>query len=435
MGKYHLPDGDTLVEELQCLVVYTPADPAYRQALWGAISQLTKYWMWEPDGQGGEHDAADSWDLAYAATLESFGMLEQLLESVDEVEPLLRQMLEQTYCCDQLPGSGDIIAETEGDLATSDTDVDGGVFPDGITTEGEMTSYLCKAATAAVDRLIAVPGYIIQFTSFSVATLTTIVLWYTAGAYIAIAGAIGGVLTLIDLFDLIDAFEGLVGAVAGGTDDEPSVVGAELQAVRDEMICDIVLANDAAAAGSALRSTIAGAVSSTAWTNILFLFTSDAMLSKIFEGDADQAPDATCDCTETVYWSEFTHFGTDNDGLGNWSGGRIVSAIAVNIRSSTGDRIVRGDSPVGTWADGRKVRITATVNTPFNADVQAWVLYGGQVLDLGVKVIPHDDTIVNVVWEHDKVADPDSQVNFRIAGTSGSEDVRVHEALLEIVDA
>lgn len=307
MGKYHLPDGETLITDLQCLVVYTPNDPVYRQALWGAISQLTKFWMWEPDGSGGEHDAADSWDLAYAATLESFGMLEQLLESVDEVEPLLRELLERDFCCDNLPGSDNVIAETEADAETSTTDVDGGVFPDGIANESEWDTYICNAATALIDRLIEAPGYITQFTSWSISLITAVALWYTGGAFIAIAGRILGVLTILDIFDLLDVFENLVAGIDLGTEDEPSAVESELLAIREELICDILTANDASGAASAVNNRIGNTSISNVWKNLFLLFfTNEHFMAAIFNNLAEEAPDSTCpDCTPT----EQTFFG------------------------------------------------------------------------------------------------------------------------------
>lgn len=297
MGEYHLPDGETLVTDLQCLVVYTPADAVYRQALWGAISQLTKYWMWQPDGQGGEHDAADSWDIAYAATLESFGMLEELLQSVDEVEPLLRQLQVQQMCCDQLPGADEIIAESESDGATSATDVGGGVFPPGIANEGEWDGYICNAATALIDRLIEAPDYLTQFASLSISLVTAVAVWYIAGAYIAIAGTIGGILTRLDIFDIIDLFENLVAGIDGETEDPPGQVATKLLAIRDDLICDIVQANDADAAASAVNTRIGGTTISTAWKNIFQLFfTNQFIMAKVFEHEAEEAPTASCSC-------------------------------------------------------------------------------------------------------------------------------------------
>lgn len=199
MGKYHLPPGETLVEELQCLVVYCPDEPVYRQALWGAISQLTKFWIWEPDGAGGEHDAADSWDLAYEATLESFGMLDELLQAVDEVEPLLRALQDIAQpCCDS--------DESDGALFTDDVEDGAGDVPQNIIDAGYATDstdwagfdeYKCMIAHVAVDDMegklrkfapyVDAAGTVAGGVAAIIGIITTI---FTAGA----SALVGGIL-------------------------------------------------------------------------------------------------------------------------------------------------------------------------------------------------------------------------------------------------
>lgn len=209
MGKYHLPDGDTLVEELQCLVVYTPKDPVYRQALWGAISQLTKYWMWEPDGAGGEHDAADSWDLAYAQTLESFGMLEELLGYVDEVEDLLRALeVVSTPCCDT--------DASEGQLFTDDVEDGTGDVPQAIIDAGYATDaadwagfddYKCMVSHIVADdiagKLRAFAPYVDAAGTIAggIASIIGIIsIVYTGGATALFGGILGSTAAAATLY-------------------------------------------------------------------------------------------------------------------------------------------------------------------------------------------------------------------------------------------
>lgn len=64
---YLLPE-TPLVESLECAIVFFPADEAYRRALLGHLTDLTKPWFWQGNAQQ-RQDAIDSWDNAIAETI------------------------------------------------------------------------------------------------------------------------------------------------------------------------------------------------------------------------------------------------------------------------------------------------------------------------------------------------------------------------------
>lgn len=244
MGKYLLPDGETLVTELKCAVVSYPDDPRYRRALWGAISQLTKYWMWEPDGDGGEYDAADSWDEAYNQTLENFDMLDQILDAAeridantDELEGLIRGLEFVANCCGEPdPTNGDFYTDDVED-GTGDVPqniIDAG-FASGATDWESFEDYKCMIAHVVLDDMIGkltvadgvvdAAGDVIG----GIAAITAIVTAIFTGGLSAMA---------IGILASLGAAAGLYKAIAEGVN--LSSLASALESNRQDLVCEFM---------------------------------------------------------------------------------------------------------------------------------------------------------------------------------------------------
>ena len=59
-GGYRLPQ-ELIDHELLCLKVPVPNNREYKAALWGALTELTKWWVWEKDDRRGGTIAAQYW--------------------------------------------------------------------------------------------------------------------------------------------------------------------------------------------------------------------------------------------------------------------------------------------------------------------------------------------------------------------------------------
>lgn len=253
MGKYLLPDGETLVTDLKCAVVVYPDSDRYRRALWGAISQLTKYWMWEPDGAGGEYDAADSWDEAYEATLENFGMLETIIDHIDEVEELLRalQTLQNAGapCCEHLAPTN---AEHEFDDSVY-PDTPPATWGDGepIADASDWEQLVCGAAHAYVDHLKNIAEELNDVVEAGAIVVGTIagLLGFLSGAGIVLAIGYGTAAAIVG------------GLIALATEATFGGTAAELEAARSDIVCAIVDGGP-----DQLASAVEGAISSLAWS-------------------------------------------------------------------------------------------------------------------------------------------------------------------------
>ncbi len=294
-----IPDDVENVTGFIWYLIPMPDDPVFVQAAWDAFSELTKPWNWGKEGRVPESDiAAQLWsDAIYEALrVRDMGFPDLLLDYLDEVEPLLRQLAQSDFCCDALPGADTIYTDLPSGLETSDTDTDTSTFPDGIADQSEWDDYICRAATAFVDSFIEIPDQVTGAISATIQVLTLIVIVYTTGAYIAIAGAIAGVLTVAGILDALGYLEDIIAGLNAETEDTPSEVQTELLAVRDDLICSIVDSPTNTAAGSAFRGIVANAVTSVAWENLLLLLSADSWFAKIYNHDAETAPDAECDC-------------------------------------------------------------------------------------------------------------------------------------------
>jgi hypothetical protein len=290
-----IPDDPEGITGWQWFLLPVPDDPTYIEAAWDAFSELTKPWNWGKEGRVPDSDiAAQTWaDAIYEALrVRDMGFPDLLLQYTDEVESLLRQLIQQSACCDFIPGGDQVIVGDDGDLEGSDTDIDGEVFPDGIADEDEMRDYLCDAASAWADEFANVPDRINALVSASIQSVILAILAYTGGAFLAISGTlIGGLFTLGEFFTVLGAIE----SILSSEDRPPGPIETALIGAKDDLVCAIVCANDAAGAGAEVRGVIADLELSTVWENLLFLWANNSVMARIFNGNSS-APSATCDC-------------------------------------------------------------------------------------------------------------------------------------------
>ena len=264
-------------------IVALPEGVGFRRVAQAIFTELSYPWLWGLEGlEDDSEDAAQRWTDAVNETwrLLEMGWPDDVYAAIDDVETLLRAIRDSGVgtCCDTLPGSDALVGQP-GTKDTSDTDVSGSTFPDGLT-EPQFDDYLCDAANAYVDSLIELPNTLLDFFQGTYASLIIAILYFTGGAFLAVAGL--AVFTLAELLGLVDNVQSLVDAVTGGTEDTQSTVSAELQAARSDLVCAIYTANDHEEAGTQLRQAISDAVDSTAWTNVLLLLNPDSLLAKVF---------------------------------------------------------------------------------------------------------------------------------------------------------
>lgn len=412
-----LPEDVGGVSGTRWFLVAVPDDAAFIQAAYAIYTELTHYWKWGLEGPVPvESDAAAQlWASAVDETLEALemGFPDILLSHIDDVEDLLRQLNDAQACCEFIPGADSVTVGGEDELSESDTDISTGTFPPGTTTETEARNYLCGAAEAFVDRLIETPAKLLTYLSWGISAVTLIVIWYTAGALIAISGiaVVGGLLTLDRVLDAIDLFANLRDLIQAGQEDEPSVVEAELSAVRDDLICSIVLADTATQAGALLRATIANAVSSVAWQNALFLFTADPFLARIFNGNSSAEPSTSCACVFDV--DVLFTFDVDAEGFSASAGCQIDPPY-----DATNDALTVHGNTVGNScfvrAHGDDIRTKAGLSAPAGG-LQPYIMtfdfYTAETFntndDLTVKVNGETiDTIFGEELGSHKVGDP-----------------------------
>jgi hypothetical protein len=169
---YPLPEGDSYEETLVWRLVAVPNRPEYLQAGLGHLTDLAHWYFWGLEGrEPGSEDAAQSWHIANAATLELWDMnpLQTLIDQTDEIEALLAA-IRDSQCCignwqDTVIDDGFEITPVGDVFDTSPFDVaDGDTWPPDYLTDptGEtpfadepaFRAYLCDMANLVVQVLI-----------------------------------------------------------------------------------------------------------------------------------------------------------------------------------------------------------------------------------------------------------------------------------------
>ena len=263
---YRVPEGEALIEDMACQLVYYPDIPEYRTILLSQLLELTNWRNWERDDDHKGKDAATSWKAANELTWECWRMacLEQLQDDVSAILAFLQQSVpccgdnitygdSTTYTTIIIPGYGTAPA-TYGETAVSDWD--------------EWSEYLCYNANLWVDELIR-------------AALTIGVALDTGGTSIgllaAVMGAIaffvvGGVLALPLLMVVVF---GLAANVSATIFEDAAV---DLEDARDSIVCAIL-------SGRSVSDAVEDALSSgTAWDLLFSQIDYDSAVAILYEG-------------------------------------------------------------------------------------------------------------------------------------------------------
>lgn len=164
---YPLPEGHGYTETLRWFLVAVPDMPEYVTAGLGAYTEFGNRYMWGKEGPTDESEnAAQSWHVAIAATLEALemGFPDILLGHIDDVETLLRAIRDVSCCT---PG-GTPISNTGGTLEIDPIGIEADeptselsdpttwppdyeTDPTGATAFSDLAAisdYLCRAANA-----------------------------------------------------------------------------------------------------------------------------------------------------------------------------------------------------------------------------------------------------------------------------------------------
>lgn len=441
---YLLPDGDAFEPNLKCAVVFYPDRVEYRRALWGAISQLTKWWMWERDELKRGADAADSWDLAYEATMENFGMLDQILDAIDEVEDLLRALQFIGACCPE-------VDVTEGAQYT-DTVEDGvGDVPQNIVDAGYATDttdwdsfedYKCMIAHVLVEDVVQGLTMLAPYVNAAgvifggLATVTAIALAIIgSGGTALITGLIGGLGLAAELYELI-------------TDrDFVEDAAAAIAACNEDLVCAF-MEGDGPADSKAKMDAAADACLPAAYASVFKLWSYPAKVKGLYAGRYDAQDTAqtladrgytvgSFDCSCAADFTELTTFGSNNDGLGNWGGGKTLAEEHVTVEDQT-TAIQRVDVP--DWHTAIRAKITVTAYLPDHPDdwgMRVKIESGGGELtfedfELSEEQSTHELEYINPTGG-DGTGNTD--IGFRIWSTNSSRNVFIVSALIEVWQA
>lgn len=290
---YPLPDGDPpYTTDLRWFLVAIPDDAAFVRAALGIYTELASYWKWGKEGnEAGRQDAAETWQTAVEATLESLemGFPDILLGYIDQVEGLLTQLIEAQCACDAVQ---DPIADLKSDDWTTGDSVPENIVSAGYASstsdQAGYTDYKCLIANVAVQDLIEKVE--------RMATLIESSGWVTGGVG-AIAALLAFVFALPAGATIITAMAigiiGGAGAAAGvwawlnsvGKASAESVALA-LDAAYDQLVCAIYQADGNVSAASAVHDVIeaeAGAAAATALTPVISM-----VIDALYAGRYDQ---------------------------------------------------------------------------------------------------------------------------------------------------
>lgn len=445
---YPIPDNLDNIEGWRWYLVPLPDDDQMIQVAWGMWSELTHFWNWGKEGPVPEQSekAAQLWAAALyeAWRIRDMGFPDLILTYIDEVEGLLRQIRDVGCCGPQDPTEGqfytDAISDGVGDVP--ENIIDAGFATDTTDWDG-FDAYKCMIAHVIIDdarekltRLanlyddegldfIGGAGAAAAILGFIFANLAT-------GGAALVAGIIGATGAAAALYDWLNNVGSTV--LTG--------IASDLDANRDEISCAIFQADGPTAALSAFYSSVGANIGGVAETAVRLL-NMGAVVRALYSGRYDQqnvaqaladagfSPGGYECCEEPVAYSNYTRFGSDYDGTGDWTGGTDLDTYRKRYRSTQ----LTLSIPVGYRVNGRTLRITATVEQLASGRNTEWqVGYGGDPTR-GQFIFPITGSPVEYVREHTIVGTNLSDgitINFR--NTSGVVNHAVHEALIEILD-
>ena len=262
---YRVPDGEALIEDMACQLVYYPDIPEYRTILLSQLLELTNWRNWERDDDHKGKDAATSWKAANVLTWECWRMacLEQLQA---DVSAILAYLQVSNPCCD------DNITYGDGTSFTTDITPNSGDAPDyygetAVTDWDDWKEHVCFNGNAWVDKLIsesvsienvlAVGGLTIGLLAYAIAGIAL----FVVGGFIS-----GPVLIVI-----------MSGIVAGYTSELFSDAAEDIEDNRGQILC--ALFN-----GTSVADAIEAAVSSLAWSIFYQHIDYDSAVALLYEG-------------------------------------------------------------------------------------------------------------------------------------------------------
>lgn len=256
---YPLPPGEAYEVDLQCMMIFYPDRPEYRQALFGSLDYLATWLAWERDADKRGQDAARSWRAAVEATREciEMGTCDNILELLTLVEENTRQC----WCAveNDVTGGTQYTDEVEDGVGDVPQNIIDAGYATGTTDWAGFDDYKCMISHIMVDLIEQtirdiIPhmdenGKIIGGIGVVVAVLGAILL--TGGTFVLALGVItatgisaalwglfneitiAGMETLAD--DISDAHDALACAIysADGTTDAIESLNA---AIDDEFV-------------------------------------------------------------------------------------------------------------------------------------------------------------------------------------------------------
>lgn len=306
---YLLPS-DPDISELDCVLVYFPNAPEYRQALFGQLAELSDVWNWEGTREA-QALARASWLAAELETLNNMSCFDDVLAELQAINAKL------PWCCDTSPptieidpveGPGGIliwpvpgpaplpIPDNDTGEGTGEYPITPGTDPDdgGTVSAVEWEQYLCGAANFLIDSLIDWLRFV-RFQRRFTSQLGSSVRWLQA----FIAGRlIPGVMDDFALFQLDDLIDEIVNAFENVFIEDLDTAITQLGNIRDSAVCAIVGENTAANAINALLNFLSGEITNAF---VMSLLGSPATLiaSLIWNGALDTDWDTGCDCVVT----------------------------------------------------------------------------------------------------------------------------------------
>ena len=280
---YRVPEGEALIEDMACQLVYYPDIPEYRTILLSQLLELTNWRNWERDVDHKGKDAATSWKAANELTWGCWRMacLEQLQSDVSAILAFLQQSVpccgdnitygdSTTYITIIIPGDG-MAPDTYGDTSVSDWD--------------EWLEYLCHNANLWVDELIRAAltiGVALDTGGLSIGLLAAVM---GAIAFFVVGGVLALPLLMVVIF-------GLSANVAATIFEDAAV---DLEDARDSIVCAIL-------SGRSVSDAVEDALSSgTAWDLLFSQIDYDSAMAILYEGGDGETyleaeTDDTCAC-------------------------------------------------------------------------------------------------------------------------------------------
>lgn len=321
---YPLPEGDAYEPSYVWRLIAVPDRPEYLQAGLGHLTDLAHWYFWGLEGrEPGSEDAAQSWHIANAATLELWDMnpLQTLIDQTDELESLLRQLIEAQCCA---PGGGPVggydgeVIGYEGDIDEPPNVTPGSELPPGWVDhpdnpgDGSWNEALYRIALCdQINRLADAIGSTLRrwasigsFNAFSFARelaqsviaflfpgrVDDLILWAWDAYYDAVDAIGDWVASLLGL----NAGQALAQIYADWVDQ-----------ARNDFVCALFLANDADSGAEAARGILQGLHGGTAWSLIWSAFPMRFIVRRMFDmemGYEGPYQSSCAGCEEPFEW-------------------------------------------------------------------------------------------------------------------------------------